>query len=94
MDYWGIPGVKSNMLPVVFCIDIPHKAAAIPGDGNTPVIFTHTTDVAKYVAASLDLEEWDPVSHVIGDRVTWNEFLQLAEEATGRFHHVAVMILR
>lgn len=80
MDYWGIPQVKSYMPPTTMVLDIPNNTAAITGSGNTPVVFTHTSDIAKFVAASLDLESWDAVSYIIGDRVTWNEFLRLAEE--------------
>lgn len=64
-------------------LDIAHNAAAIPGSGNVEGVFPHTTDVAKFVALLLDLEKWDPVSYVDGDRLTWNEFLQLAEEVKG-----------
>lgn len=63
--------------------DIANNAAAIPGSGDVPAVFTHTSDVARFVAASLDLDHWDSVHYVIGDRVTWNEFLRLAEEAKG-----------
>ncbi|KAH8589852.1 nmrA-like family protein [Bisporella sp. PMI_857] len=83
LDYWGIPAVKSHMPPITLVVDMPNDIAAVPGSGNTPVVFTHTTDVAKYVAASLSLDKWDPESYVIGDRVTWNEFVHLAEEAKG-----------
>lgn len=48
-----------------------------------PVAFTHTSDVAKYVAALLDLDMWEPESFVFGDKVTLNEFLHLAEAAKG-----------
>lgn len=86
MDYWGIPGVKSNLerAPLVFWLDIPNNAAAVPGSGNTPAVFTHTVDVAKFVVASLDLPKWEPQTFVFGDRVTWNEFVRLAEEAKGK----------
>jgi nucleoside-diphosphate-sugar epimerase len=83
MDYWGMPKVKSHMQPVVFAIDVANDMAAIPGDGNATVELVHTSDVGKFVAASLELDKWDRVSYVIGDRVTWNEFLKLAEEAKG-----------
>ncbi|KAK3362517.1 hypothetical protein B0T25DRAFT_524497 [Lasiosphaeria hispida] len=85
MDYWGIPAVKSYLArtPLIFWLDIPNNAAAIPGSGNTPAIFTHTTDVGRFVAASLDLPKWEPETTVFGDRLTWNEFLQYAEEAKG-----------
>lgn len=83
MDYWGMPGVKSNMTPMTMVLDIAHKQAAVPGAGNTPFVLTHTSDVAKYVAASLDLEKWDEQTFVMGDRVTWNSFIAMVEEATG-----------
>ncbi|KAK0713431.1 hypothetical protein B0T26DRAFT_858083 [Lasiosphaeria miniovina] len=91
MDYWGFPGVKSYMarMPLVFWLDMVNNAAAIPGSGNTPVIFTHTSDVGKFVAASLDLPKWEPDTFVYGDRVTWNEFLHLAEQAKGTKFNVA-----
>lgn len=73
------------MGPFTAVIDIAHDMAVIPGSGDNPVVFTHTADLARFVVASLDLEKWDPVSYVIGDKVTWNEFLALAEEAKGEF---------
>jgi hypothetical protein len=39
--------------------------------------------VGKFVAASLDLEKWDRVSVIIGDKVTMNEAVKLAAEAKG-----------
>lgn len=85
MDYWGFPGVKSNLIrtPLVLFIDVANNTAAIPGSGNTPAVFTHTTDVARFVAASLDLPKWDEETFIYGDKVTWNEFLHLAEDAKG-----------
>ncbi|KAH7176735.1 hypothetical protein EDB81DRAFT_898175 [Dactylonectria macrodidyma] len=89
MDYWGVPVVKSYMQPSTSVLDIPNAAAGIPGTGNEPIIFSHTTDVAKFVAALLDSDEWDPVSYVVGDKLTWNEFLRLAEEVRGVKFEVA-----
>ncbi|KAK1750079.1 hypothetical protein QBC47DRAFT_394567 [Echria macrotheca] len=85
MDYWGLPKVKSHMArtALVFWIDMANNAAALPGTGETPNIFTHTTDIAKFVAASLDLPKWKPDTYVKGDRLTWNQFLRHAEEAKG-----------
>jgi len=85
MDYWGIPGVKSNMArsPPVNWLDVANNAASIPGSGNVPSVFTHTTDVARFVAALLDAPKWEKETFVYGDKVTWNEFLKLAEEAKG-----------
>jgi nucleoside-diphosphate-sugar epimerase len=84
LDYWGMPAVKSYMKPGIMVIDIPHAAAAIPGTGNTPVAFTHTTDVAKYVAAAMDLEKWELGYNLTADKINWNEFLTLAESVRGK----------
>lgn len=86
LDYWGVPKLPTNMTPLTVVLDIPNNAAAIPGSGDTPVIFTRTTDLAKFVALMLDQQKWDPVTNVLGDRVTWNEFLRLAEEVRGKAH--------
>ncbi|KAK0705795.1 hypothetical protein B0T21DRAFT_320564 [Apiosordaria backusii] len=85
MDYWGIPRVKSYLArtPLISWLDIPNNSAAIPGSGETYAHFTHTLDVAKFVAASLDLPKWEKETFIYGDRLTWNQFLKLAEEAKG-----------
>ena len=85
MDFWGNRerGVKSNFPPMPLFVDISNAAAAIPGDGNEPVILTHTTDVGRFVAALLDVEGWDEVSFVAGDKVSMNTLLAYAENATG-----------
>lgn len=67
LDFWGHPRVKTNQLPNIIAVDIEHNVAAIPGSGDVPVTFTHTRDVARFVAASLELPKWDRESYVIGD---------------------------
>ncbi|KAK3985330.1 isoflavone reductase [Cladorrhinum sp. PSN332] len=91
MDYWGIPNYPSYLAraPLITWLDIANNAAAIPGSGNTHAHFTHTSDVGKFVAASLDLPEWKKETFIYGDRLTWNEFLKLAEEAKGAKFDVA-----
>jgi hypothetical protein len=83
LDFWGHPHVKTYQLPNIVAVDIEFNVAAIPGTGETPVVFTHTFDVAKFVAAALELSTWDRESYVIGDTVTWNQFVQIAEEVKG-----------
>jgi hypothetical protein len=46
------------MGPLPIIIDVANNAAAIPGSGNVPVAFTHTTDVANFTAKLLNLEKW------------------------------------
>ncbi|KAF4835525.1 Oxidoreductase BOA1 [Colletotrichum tropicale] len=89
LDYWAPQAEKSNMTPFTLFIDILNDSAAIPGSGNIPSAFTHTRDVAKFVAAALDLKTWDNDLFIVGDKVTWNEFLKLAEDAKGTKFNVA-----
>ncbi|KAK1623787.1 hypothetical protein BDP81DRAFT_502811 [Colletotrichum phormii] len=83
LDFWGYPRVKTYQIQNIIVVDIEHNRAAIPGQGNTPVTFTHTLDVAEFVVASLELPKWEKESYVIGENVTWNEFLRIAEEIKG-----------
>ncbi|KNG88861.1 hypothetical protein ANOM_003682 [Aspergillus nomiae NRRL 13137] len=83
MDYFATPALKSYLKPHVAAFDLENKVAAIPGDGNVPVTLTYSFDMARFVVASLDLEHWEEESRVVGDEITWNEFLALAEDARG-----------
>jgi hypothetical protein len=84
-DYYGMPNIKSYLTPFTLIMDAQNNVAGIPGSGDNPVVFTRSSDVAKFVAASLDLDKWDPVFTIIGDRVTWNDVLKLVEAAKGTF---------
>lgn len=45
--------------------------------------FTYTKDVAKFVVEALSLPTWGRNTYVIGDKMTWEEFVKVAEEARG-----------
>ncbi|GFG20810.1 hypothetical protein IFM5058_10787 [Aspergillus udagawae] len=79
MDYYGLPRVKSYLPPFVFAVDIANNTAAIPGSGDVSVAFTHTFDVAQYVAALIGEGKWNERSIIIGDKLTWNDLVTLAE---------------
>ncbi|RSL72557.1 hypothetical protein CEP53_001051 [Fusarium sp. AF-6] len=83
LDYWGMPKVKSYLGPMTLFIDPASKEAAIPGSGDTPVVFTYSQDVAKFTAALLTLDKWEKESYVIGTKLSLNKFLELAEEVQG-----------
>ncbi|KAF2146398.1 uncharacterized protein K452DRAFT_341044 [Aplosporella prunicola CBS 121167] len=83
LDYYAMPHIKTYLNPNSLALDIASRIAAIPGDGNVPITFTYTFDVARFVVAMLDLEEWPEETRLAGDRVTFNEFVALAEEVTG-----------
>ncbi|ETI25726.1 hypothetical protein G647_02500 [Cladophialophora carrionii CBS 160.54] len=89
LDYFGMPHVESHMTPVAFTVDMANKAAAIPGTGDDVVAFTYTRDLAKFVVAALDLPVWDEAMFCYGDKMTWNEFLRVAEEMRGSKFTVA-----
>ncbi|KAM5355076.1 hypothetical protein ACJ41O_001722 [Fusarium nematophilum] len=83
-DYYGYPKVKSYLRHADFLIDIENKTAAIPGSGNDKVAFTYSFDVAQFVDALVSTSKpWPRRSTIIGDKVTMNELLQIAEEARG-----------
>ncbi|KAG7148679.1 Oxidoreductase BOA1 like protein [Verticillium longisporum] len=84
LDYWGFPHVESYLQPIILILDLAANRAAIPGSGNTPVVFTYTRDVAKFTAKLLTLDKWEPVSYIIGDKVSWNEFVKTAEQVRGK----------
>ncbi|RSL84649.1 hypothetical protein BHE90_006527 [Fusarium euwallaceae] len=83
LDYYGTPKCKSYLDDISFFIDVRNNFAALPGSGETPVVFTHSFDVAKFVAAALDLPKWEQTSWIIGDRITWNELAKQAQEVKG-----------
>lgn len=86
LDYYGMPHIETHLpAPFAFVLDIPNKVAAIPGSGNDVFSLTYTRDVAKFVVRALDLPKWEEETFCYGDKVTWNQVLKLAEEATGKF---------
>ncbi|PKY06268.1 NAD(P)-binding protein [Aspergillus campestris IBT 28561] len=83
LDYYGMPKVKSYLKPFVCAVDVAHNTAAIPGSGDVPVAFTHTFDVARFIAALVGAPDWPERSTIIGDKKTWNEMVAIAEEVKG-----------
>ncbi|KAL6406666.1 hypothetical protein AUP68_09467 [Ilyonectria robusta] len=83
LEYFGMPHVKTCIQQTTFVVDMAGKSASIPGDGKQKMTFTYSLDVAKFVIAALDLPKWDRDTIVIGDKMTWEEFVKLAEEARG-----------
>ncbi|KAH7153502.1 hypothetical protein EDB81DRAFT_932079 [Dactylonectria macrodidyma] len=83
LDYYTGSSIKSYMSPLIVVIDMEHNMAAIPGSGNTPIAFTHSLDIGRYVDAALDLEKWDSSYRIVGDKSTWNDFVKSAQAAKG-----------
>jgi len=85
LDYYVVPHVKSHLGGLTIAIDIANKTAAIPGSGDVPVVFTYSFDIGRFVAALLAQPQsfWDKESYIIGDKLTLNEVLAIAEEVRG-----------
>ena len=88
MNLWGL-GTPHNEAEALsgyvgppFLIDMKKRTALIPGDGSQKVVFTNMRDVGKFVAASLDLQHWDPDSRIVGDEKSYAEVVDLAESIT------------
>jgi hypothetical protein len=89
LDYWGMPHIKTNMTPDMPALDVVHGVAGIPGTGDEPVSFAYTYDVASVVAEILTTPKWDEATYIVADKLTWNDFVALAEAARGRKFHVS-----
>lgn len=86
LDYFGMPNMPTTLRSACFIVDMQHEMIAIPGDGNTVVTLTATRDVARYVTGllKLPLGSWPQEYHIAGDRITFNEFVNLTKIITGR----------
>jgi hypothetical protein len=83
-DFYVSPKIKSYLNPFPLVLDIQGNAAGIPGTGDEYIVFTHTSDISKYVAELvLDPNPWGKISTIIGDKITWNEFVKIAEDVKG-----------
>ncbi|WAO95340.1 NmrA domain-containing protein [Fusarium falciforme] len=82
-DWYIAPHLKTYMSTFTIVVDVANNTAAIPGSADVPVALTYTFDMAKLVAASLTLPKWELETYCIGDKVTWNELIAIAEEVKG-----------
>ncbi|KFY70879.1 hypothetical protein V499_08901 [Pseudogymnoascus sp. VKM F-103] len=83
MDFFGPPPNPPQINVISIVIDPEHAKAGIPGDGSATIIITHTTDVARFVAAALSLPDWPEKVIIQGDRLTLDEVVAVAESVKG-----------
>ncbi|KAJ3557428.1 hypothetical protein NPX13_g9932 [Xylaria arbuscula] len=84
MDYWFASRIPSAFrVNASNWIDLDNHYAVIPGDGRTPFVLTHSRDVARFVVAVLGLPRWEKRYYLIGDRLTMNDFVRIAEKTSG-----------
>jgi hypothetical protein len=83
LDYYGMPYIDTYLNPVNFVVGMADKVAVIPGTGDEPFSLTYTKDLAKFVAAVLDLPKWEEKFCAYSEQTTWNSVVKRAEEVTG-----------
>lgn len=84
LDTWNPVSAKTNMPPMTWVVDFPNRKARIPGDGTKSITVMHSHDIGKYIAALLDEEKaWPEMSAFAGDKVSFNEMVEMAERVTG-----------
>jgi uncharacterized protein YbjT (DUF2867 family) len=89
MNIWGLGAPRNETEALAgysgppFLIDLKARSALIPGNGSQKVAFTNMRDIGKFVAASLDLPHWEPDSRIVGDKLSYEEVVTLAERITG-----------
>lgn len=86
MDYWGIPHVRTSLSPFTFGINLQNCQAVIPGDGNDVMCMTYTYDMARFIAQLLETDHWPEFSIIVGDEITYNQLLTLAETVRGMYN--------
>lgn len=84
MNYWFSPRIPSAFkFNIANWVDLDNFYAAIPGDGRTPMVLTHSRDIARFVIAVLGIPRWEKRYHLVGDRLTLNDFVRIAEGISG-----------
>jgi nucleoside-diphosphate-sugar epimerase len=86
MNYFsfGATGCKEQVLKVFpFAVNVAERMATIPGTGDEKITFTTVADVGRFVAAAVELENWEPESCMVGEMASYKEIVQMAEGVTG-----------
>ncbi|KAK7459654.1 hypothetical protein VKT23_009636 [Stygiomarasmius scandens] len=87
---YGSPKSKPGFSPhghlkaFPYVVDISTGTADVPGDGNNKICYTTAEDVGRFVAEATQLEKWEEDSTMMGDLVTINEVIAMAERITGK----------
>ena len=90
MNVWGVGAVNeleealAGYKSLPFILALKDESVTFPEDGEQKIVVTTMQDVGRYVAASLDLPKWEPISRIVGDRISGNELVELVKKVTGR----------
>ncbi|KAF8586870.1 NAD-P-binding protein, partial [Ramaria rubella] len=85
MNYFatGTKGI-GYLNPFKFAVDVENGTARVPGTGDQKVIYTRAEDIGAFVAASLDLKTWPRRSRMVGEAISHNKVISIAEKLRGR----------
>lgn len=81
-----MPQISTSLIPITFGINIAKREAVIPGDGNNKICMTLLRDMTNFLVKLLDIEEWPEFSVIVGDELSYNQMLKMAEEVTGMYN--------
>ena len=81
-----MPHVRTSLSPFTFGINLQNCQAVIPGDGNDVMCMTYTYDMARFIAQLLETDHWPEFSIIVGDEITYNQLLTLAETVRGMYN--------
>ncbi|KAF2182304.1 hypothetical protein K469DRAFT_586804, partial [Zopfia rhizophila CBS 207.26] len=56
---------------------------AVLDGGQNRLSIIHLSDLAKYLASSLDLDDWPEISVLVSDRIIFNQMIDMAEIVCG-----------
>jgi hypothetical protein len=84
LDYYDMPHIESYLTYVPFVVDMANRTAVIPGTGDEPFSLTCSKDLGKFVAAVLDLPNWEESFCAYSETTTWNSVVKWAEAMTGK----------
>ena len=73
-----------GMRPWAFVVDVVAGNADLPDDRSSKLTLTAISDVAKFVTAALDLDEWDKEIGMVGSTVSYNKVVTILERVTRR----------
>lgn len=74
-----------GLRPWNFVVNVKAGTAELPGNGNAKVVFTTTKDVARFVAATVDLQSrWPEELGMRGDLKSFKEVVRIVEEVQER----------
>lgn len=81
LDYWSSPRIPTRLTNVPnMWLDAENNVAVVPGDGDAPVVLTHSSDAARFAVTLLDVPHWKRRYFIVGNRTTLNDAVRLAEE--------------